>query len=129
MPSLVVKPEQAPAWTVACLCARWCNTCEDYRSVFAAMAQARADLAFVWIDIEDDSDWMGDVDVENFPTLLIAREGDLRFFGTITPHATTLERMVQATLAGASSLGAADEAVHELAQRLPDWLSQQLIAG
>ena len=65
-------------WVVACLCAAWCDTCRAYRSGFDALAARHPDKHFIWIDIEDESDIVGDIDVENFPTLLIQR-GD-RFF-------------------------------------------------
>ncbi|HEX7436263.1 MAG TPA: thioredoxin family protein [Caldimonas sp.] len=85
-------------WLVACLCAAWCHTCGDYRGTFEALARERPDFRFAWIDIEDDSDALGPLalDVENFPTLLIARGETLRFYGTVLPHAATLRRTVEA---------------------------------
>ena len=60
------------AW-VACLCAAWCVACREYGATFAALAAQFGDEAdFAWIDIEDDADALGDLDIENFPTLLIA---------------------------------------------------------
>lgn len=58
---------------------------------------------FVWIDIEDDSDWVTDIDVENFPTLLIARGGELRFFGILQPQPEQLARLLNATRLSASA--------------------------
>jgi thiol-disulfide isomerase/thioredoxin len=59
---------------VACLCAEWCGSCRDYRATFAALAaQFAADAEFAWIDVEDDADALGDPDIDDFPTLLIAR--------------------------------------------------------
>ena len=87
---------------VACLCAEWCGSCRDYRATFAALADRfSADADFAWIDIEDESDALGDPDIENFPTLLLADAGGLRFLGAVTPHAATAERLVQNALAGA----------------------------
>jgi thiol-disulfide isomerase/thioredoxin len=86
---------------VACLCAEWCGSCRDYRSTFAALAERfSADADFAWIDIEDESDALGDPDIENFPTLLLADAGGLRFLGAVTPHLATAERLVQNALAG-----------------------------
>lgn len=108
--------------TVACLCADWCGTCRDYREDFERTARAvpGTDVQAVWIDIEDEADLVGAVDVENFPTLLIARGTEVLFFGTVTPHLSTLARLVQAALEGATHLGgdAPDAAVRELAARL-----------
>jgi thiol-disulfide isomerase/thioredoxin len=86
---------------VACLCADWCGSCREYRATFDALA-AQFDGAadFAWVDVEDDADALGDPDIENFPTLLIADAGGPRFFGTVTPHAQTAERLIQSALAG-----------------------------
>ncbi|MEO7336656.1 MAG: thioredoxin, partial [Caldimonas sp.] len=63
---------------------------------------AHPETHFTWIDIEDESDALGPValDVENFPTLLIARGSTLRFFGTVLPHAATLSRTLEAARHG-----------------------------
>jgi thiol-disulfide isomerase/thioredoxin len=83
---------------VACLCAAWCRTCDDYRPAFEQVARAHPELRFAWIDIEDESDALGPValDVENFPTVLVAHGSEVRFFGTLLPHAATLERTLEA---------------------------------
>lgn len=86
---------------VVCLCAAWCGVCRDYAAPFdeaAAGFAARAE--FTRLDIEDEADLLGSVDVENFPTLLIARGPQVLFFGTITPHPQTLTRLVQGAIAG-----------------------------
>src|SRR5438105_384451 len=49
---------------------------------------------------EVDADALGDVDVENFPTLLIADAGGPRFLGPVTPQAQTAERLIRGALAG-----------------------------
>ena len=86
---------------VACLCARWCNVCGDYETPFAqAIARFGAQVQPRWLDIEDEAGLLDGVDVENFPTLLIARDDALLFFGTVTPHAQTLVRLVASALAG-----------------------------
>ena len=86
---------------VACLCARWCGTCRDYEPVLAALASTHGPaLATAWVDIEDEADALGDIDVEDFPTLLIARGDAVLFFGPVTPQPATLGRLVQSALAG-----------------------------
>jgi len=86
---------------VACLCADWCGSCRDYRATFDALAAQFAGVAdFAWIDIEDESDALGDPDIENFPTLLLVDAAGLRFLGAVTPHAATAERLVRNALAG-----------------------------
>ncbi len=86
---------------VACLCAAWCGSCREYRQTFAALAaQFGADADFAWIDVEDDADALGELDIENFPTLLIAHESNLRFLGPVTPQLQTAERLIRGALAG-----------------------------
>jgi thioredoxin-like negative regulator of GroEL len=79
---------------VACLGAQWCGTCRDDRAAFDAAAGA-AGARFAWIDIEDHPEVAGDLEIENFPTLLIAAGDRVLFFGTITPHAATLSSLVE----------------------------------
>jgi len=101
-------PDAAPSpspWLVACLCAAWCRTCDDYRAVMAEAARAHPGLQFAWIDIEDHADALDDSegaaeDIENFPTLLLARAGVPHFFGTLLPHAGVLNRLLAQAVAG-----------------------------
>ena len=83
-------------WVVACLCAAWCGTCGGYRAAFDSLAARHPDKVFVWIDIEDQADVVGDLDVENFPTLLLQREDTVAFFGTMLPDAAVAERLLLA---------------------------------
>ena len=84
------------SWTVACLCAQWCGTCGAYRAVFEDLARRHPGMHFVWIDIEDQADVVGDLDVDNFPTLLIQKDAIVAFFGTMLPDAKLAERLLQA---------------------------------
>jgi thioredoxin 1 len=86
-------------WIVACLCAAWCGTCGSYRAAFDTLAARHPDKLFVWIDIEDQADVVGDLDVENFPTLLIQRTDLVAFFGTMLPDPALAARLVKAQAA------------------------------
>jgi thioredoxin 1 len=81
---------------VACLCAAWCGTCASYRAVFEELAARHPDKYFLWVDIEDHADLVGDLDVENFPTLLIQRHEHVAFFGTVLPDAQLAHRLIEA---------------------------------
>jgi len=99
--SSLSPPAQGHAMHVFCLCAQWCGTCREYQPIFAQLASQWPEVKFVWVDIESHDDLLGDLDIENFPTLLIAdAQGRVRFAGTVLPHAETLQRMCQAALAG-----------------------------
>ena len=80
---------------VACLCAEWCDTCGAYRTGFEAMRQEFPLHRFIWIDIEDQSDLVNNLEVENFPTLLVANGEQLLFAGTMLPHIEHLRRLLQ----------------------------------
>ncbi|HEX8611443.1 MAG TPA: thioredoxin family protein [Telluria sp.] len=86
-------------WIVACLCAAWCGTCASYRAAFEALAARHPDKHFIWIDIEDQAEVVGDLDVDNFPTLLIQRHDMVTFFGTMLPDPALAERLIQAQVA------------------------------
>ncbi|MBK7051039.1 MAG: thioredoxin family protein [Rhodoferax sp.] len=80
---------------VACLCADWCGVCRDYRARFEQMQARFPDTQFLWIDVEDEADLLHPLDVEDFPTILLAVGDEARFFGTITPQPEMLERLVR----------------------------------
>ena len=104
------------SWIVACLCAEWCSTCRAYRPVFDEAAARVAAARFGWIDVEDQPDVPGDLEIETFPTLLIANGEQVAFFGTVTPHAGTLANLVErAMLDGLGRVG--DSAIVEVARR------------
>lgn len=83
-------------WVVACLCAAWCGTCGGYRAAFEGLAARHPDKVFVWIDIEDQADVVGELDVENFPTLLVQRDDTVAFFGTMLPDPAVADRLIGA---------------------------------
>jgi len=80
---------------VACLCAAWCGTCSSYRASFEELAARHPDKYFLWVDIEDHSDVVGDLDIENFPTLLIQRHENVAFFGTMLPDPNVAHRLIE----------------------------------
>ena len=80
---------------VACLCADWCGTCREYQPQFAQLQARFPGAHFVWIDVEDESELVDPIAVDNFPTLLIASPQQVLFFGTVTPHLETLQRLIR----------------------------------
>jgi hypothetical protein len=130
LPADEPSTDHSSGWLVACLCAAWCRTCDDYREVMSEAARAHPGLRFAWVDIEDHADALDDPtgaadDIENFPTLLIVHDGVPHFFGTVTPQPGVLARLVDQALAGElRGLGGADahrlaSAVTALAARNP----------
>ena len=92
--------QDAPAWRVHVLCAQWCGVCRDYRAFVDAQQAAAAGADWVWVDIETHSDALGDLDIDNFPTLLVTEGAQVRFLGTITPQPEVAERLVASLLVG-----------------------------
>ena len=95
-PKSAAADTQSPkSLLIACLCAQWCGTCTDYAPLFKQLAHDFPHATFAWIDIEDEADLVDPIEVENFPTILIASSGVARFFGTVMPHIDTLRRLIQ----------------------------------
>jgi len=116
---------------IACLCAAWCRLCDEYRPMLQALAaeftRAGVRAHWHWVDIEDEADLVGDLDVETFPTLVIADDAQVRFAGPVTPQRETLQRLLRATVLEAdpdAAWPAADPAVQAFAvglrRRTPD---------
>lgn len=109
----------SPRLLVACLCAAWCGTCRDYAAVFEALGtRLGAAACFAWVDIEDEADALDALDIDDFPTVLIARAGEVVFFGPITPQPQTLARLVESAQAGELRQADVPDAVTALALRL-----------
>lgn len=119
-PAVLAETAATPL-RVACFCARWCRLCGDYRAVFESVLaeQGLADRG-AWIDIEDDEAVLGAIEVDDFPTLLIARGTVPVFFGPLTPQPGTLSRLLRG--AQADALGRLDDAeVVALLDRVDAW--------
>jgi thioredoxin-like negative regulator of GroEL len=96
MPRLLPHAAPDAQWTVVCLCAEWCGTCRDYQRAFELRASQHADAMHVWLDLEDDAEWLGDLDVETLPTLLVLKDGRPMFFGPVLPHIDVVDRTLRA---------------------------------
>jgi len=86
--------EGQPTWWVACLCAAWCGVCREWLPAFTEQARAHPGMRFAWVDVEDEDETMGEVDIETFPTLLIARGDEVLYLAPIPPFATQFTRLV-----------------------------------
>lgn len=107
----------AREFLVVSLCAAWCGTCTEFIEAFAALAADRPNATFVWIDIEDDASIVGDIDVENFPTLAVFHRGRLLYFGVSLPLGAVVARVLGALTAESPSIDSADE-LQQLPARL-----------
>ncbi len=81
-------------WIVACFCADWCGSCRSWYESFQGLSEKYPEVSFIWIDIEDHADLMGNLDAESFPCLLIQYGDIVNFFGAIHPDAKVAERLL-----------------------------------
>lgn len=107
---------------VVALCAAWCDSCNEFRATFERIAQARPEMYFLWLDIEDDSEICGDIDIENFPTLAIYRGARLLHYGVSLPQEGTVTRLIDAIAERGETDAAAPQAVRDLPKRLATWI-------
>ena len=114
----VDHPSLPPHGLVVCLCAAWCGVCGDYRARFDQMQAKFPHIEFLWIDVEDEAEVLDPLDVENFPTLLLAVGGAPRFFGPVTPQAEMLERLVRSQIQDTGAPALSDPDVVALLGRI-----------
>jgi len=86
-------------WQVVCLCAAWCGVCREWGPAFDALRESFPQVAFAWVDVEDEADALGDVDIETFPTLLVAQGDQVRFMGPVQPSSVQVARLLESLLA------------------------------
>jgi thioredoxin reductase (NADPH) len=122
--SSVDRQSLASSWNtdrslvVISLCAAWCHTCWEFREAFERIAVERGDVLFVWLDIEDDHEICGDIDVENFPTLAVFRGDVPVHFGVTTPQEATVARLIDELASRTVSARDVPEEVRALAGAL-----------
>jgi thioredoxin 1 len=103
---------------VVTLCAAWCDTCTEFRETFERIAAARPETLFIWLDIEDDAEICGDIDVENFPTLAIYRGGMPLHYGVSLPQEGTVARLIDEVRTRTEPMANAPQPVIALPQAL-----------
>jgi thioredoxin 1 len=106
-------------WTVLCLCAAWCRTCDGYRADLQGLAAADPQARYLWVDVEDEAELVGELDVDTFPTVLVLHGTQPLFYGPVLPQIAQVAQLV-------ARLRAAGAAAQPLAA-LPDELEPLLI--
>lgn len=85
-------------WLFVCFCAGWCNSCREYLPQLKKLAKARKDVHFIWVDIEEHADMLGDLDIYKFPSILIQYDNTVAFYSCIHPDAALSERVLQSMI-------------------------------
>ncbi len=90
-----IKSLPSDTYLIVCYCAEWCRTCEAFKTAFATLSsEYNEQYAFVYIDVEDHYEMLGDEDIDNFPTILIQRGETNHYFGEILPYASHLKQLI-----------------------------------
>lgn len=118
LPDDSVGGDAPPLWWVVCLCARWCGVCNQYQSAFAQLAGQFPRMRFIWLDVEDREDVAGDLDIETFPSMLVAEGSRARFLGPVLPQPGVLARMLQSLAQDPGAAPAEPEVAQALLHRL-----------
>jgi thioredoxin 1 len=85
--------------SVVVLCADWCSTCRAFRPLIEAFRVSG--YCIDWIDIEDHDEALQTIDIDTFPTVIVAdRSHAVYFAGPIEPHIPNLERLLNSLRAG-----------------------------
>lgn len=111
-------PPAGDALAVVVFCAEWCGTCREFRPVLERLRAAHPQIAFSWVDIEDDAELVGEVEVESFPTLAIFRAGQPLYFGVSLPLENVVAQLLRVAATAGRPLSATPDAVVAFAERL-----------
>ncbi|MBY0573069.1 MAG: thioredoxin family protein [Undibacterium sp.] len=118
-------------YLVACLCAEWCDTCVSYRPNFDKLAQQHPNKCFTWIDIEDHANLVEDLDIENFPSILVQHGDTVLFLGTVLPDISILHRLLSSleeSIEGAGVAAISPNIQIQTNHPLPkDWSLRQIL--
>ncbi len=105
-------------FTVVAFCAQWCGTCRTFEPDLRRLLETQADTRLIWLDIEDDAELAGDIDIEDFPAVAIYRDGAPLYFGTILPHAQVVSQLLRAAAGADRPLADIPEEIIRLYARL-----------
>ncbi len=107
---------------VACRCDAWCRLSEGDAPVFGQALQPlrtqHPGLRVHWIDIADEIEMLGDLNVETFLIIVVADDRQIRLTGPLTPQPETLRRGLRAALAEPHARSSPPREVQPFSRRL-----------
>ncbi len=89
-----VAPEFDGVLWVACLCAEWCHICRDMRPNLTVDSRLSSKVRLLWVDIEQHADLLGELEVEQFPSYLIAKDSEVLLFAQGPVRADSLMNFI-----------------------------------
>jgi hypothetical protein len=102
--------------------------------MFDELALRHPDKLFTWVDIEDQAHLIDELDIENFPTILIQHHETCLFIGTMLPDTHLLHRLIlsletnENTQATPTSLSKLKWSLRErLSNSKPTWTNSTLL--
>lgn len=113
-------PSDSPSsLTIWCLCAEWCVICREFKPTFLNLRSVHPKHQWRWIEIEDHDEELSDIELQGFPSIVIASStGQWCFAGTIEPRIDTLLRIVRSSMSGAMRLTATEAKDWQMLQGL-----------
>lgn len=114
-------PPAQPSLLVVCLCASWCSSCQGLKEEFALIEAHLPSPLLIWLDIDEDEALIpADLDITQFPTLLVAEaNGDVVFFGPAKPRLSTLVSLaLSSAFPDALQPGGDEESAQLIVQRI-----------
>lgn len=90
LPSAPQAPEPVH---IVVLCADWCHMCRGLEEAWPTLTATLPQARWHWVDIEDETDWTDPLDIDTFPTVLLAVGDAVMHCG---PAPSTPERLAPA---------------------------------
>lgn len=119
----ITEYEKNGGMLVMILCAAWCGTCSGFQDAAENLAGLFPEMTVLWIDVEDNSDVSGEIDVMNFPSLAVFRDGIAVHYGVSLPHQGVVKRLLSALSSNPVKAADVPQEVLSLPLHLKVWLA------
>lgn len=97
--ALIVHDVNLDKPLAVCLCAGWCNNCEEWKNELAQLSDEHRDCCFVWLDIDEHPDMVAEVDLDVLPVLALYKGEEVAFLGPIRPDKQTVSTLIKSARA------------------------------
>lgn len=105
-------PAQDDLWVI-CLCAQWCDICRRMQASLQQKHWLPPMVNWLWVDIEEHADLLGDLEVETFPTYLIGRHDEVLLYAPGPTLPDAIASYVMPYVSGRVAAAAAPEPVRQ----------------